>query len=108
MIDNGPTTRPDEIKRISQNEYEFRLTVLRFIDRMDAWKDNHEKDDRNRFDAIEKKLTPITSSVNDYNETSQQVAGARKLLIGIAAIGASCWAVFEAIIYLIKLAKGQP
>lgn len=107
-MSDRPITRPDEITRISRDEYEFRVTMLRFADRADAWMHQHEKDDNERFERMESRLAPITSSVNDYNETSQQVAGAKKLLIGIAAIGASCWAVFEAIIYLIKLAKGQP
>ncbi len=104
---SGPPTRPGEMSRIADDDREFRITVLRYIDRSDTWREQHTRDDEKRFNDLEVKLTPITSSVNDYNETTQQFAGAKKLVIGIVAIGASIWAIFEAIIYLIKLAKGQ-
>ena len=103
-----PTTRPDEISRISRDEYEFRSTMLRFADRADSWMRQHQKEDNERFERMEKSLVPITSSVNDYDKTTQQFVGARKLLVGIAAISASMWAVFEAAIYLIKIVRGHP
>lgn len=107
-MSDRPITRPDEISRISQDTTEFRITMLRFADRADAWMSQHEKEDNERFDRMEKRLMPITSSVNDYNENVQQFAGAKKLVVGIVAIGAIVWAVFEAGVYLAKLIKGQP
>lgn len=94
-----PETTPGEIARIAHlaNNDPYRTEVLILLASLkeiskrneeqlrigSQWMIEHDRKDELRFAAIEGKLPSVVSSVGDYNDTKQQVTGAKKLAMGV-------------------------
>lgn len=90
-----PTTRPGEFSRIAAlaGDDPYRTEVLVMLieqrergKRHEQWMKDHDRVENMRFSAIEGKLSGAVSGVDDYHENMAQVAGARKLVIGVVAV----------------------
>ena len=115
---NEPTTRPGALEKAKElaNGDPYREKVLitlalleerseiqaSRLDKIDNWTIDHDRQDEVRFARgeermarIEEKAAPVTSSVNDLNNTKQQFEGMRKFVAGAIIISGAAYGVVK-------------
>jgi hypothetical protein len=88
-------TGPSELAKLISDDQAFRLYMVQKLATLDA-----------RLDELERRAAVIESGIDGYKGDKQQIAGAKKLVVGtlavIAAVYGAIKAVLEVITYVSK------
>lgn len=92
------TTRPGEISRIAQSDYEFRIFMITSVTEIKTTLQSHQEEDSRRFDEINSRLGNVYSSVGNSEKQFSRYDGMKSGMAIAAAfflsVGSAIWAIF--------------